>query len=75
MARRTEIEIDPETGLNTPVISRSDLIAAKRAAARPQDLIDVAALRQTEQQQRNLQDETEAKEIERQRQKERDGSC
>jgi len=54
--RRTEIEIDPESGLRASVISRSDLIAAKLAAGRPQDLIDVAALRQTEQQQT---DETE----------------
>ena len=49
--RRTEIEIDPEIGLRASVISRSDLIAAKLAAGRPQDMIDVAALRQTEQQQ------------------------
>ena len=47
--RRAEIEIDPESGLKAAVISRSDLIAAKLAAARPQDMIDVAALRQTEQ--------------------------
>jgi hypothetical protein len=44
--RRTDIEIDPETGLKASVISRRDLIAAKLAAARPQDMIDVAALRQ-----------------------------
>src|SRR5229473_1832364 len=49
--RRTEIEIDPEIGLRASVISRSDLIAAKLAAGRPQDMIDVSALRQTEQQQ------------------------
>ena len=36
-------------GLTAPVISRSDLIAAKLASARPQDLADVAALRRTEQ--------------------------
>ena len=48
--RRLDIEIDPEGGLRAQVISRGDLIAAKLAAARPQDLIDVAALRQTEQQ-------------------------
>lgn len=41
--RRTDMEIDPESGLSAPVISRSDLIAAKLAAARPQDMIDVAA--------------------------------
>ena len=44
--RRTEIEIDPESGLRAAVISRRDLIVAKQAAARPQDLIDIAALRQ-----------------------------
>ena len=48
--RRTDMEIDPESGLRAPVISRGDLIAAKLAAARPQDMIDVAALRQTERQ-------------------------
>jgi hypothetical protein len=46
--RRTEIEIDAESGLRAPVISRQDLIAAKLAAGRPQDLADVAALRRTE---------------------------
>ena len=57
--RRAEIEIDPESGLRASVISRSDLIAAKLAAGRPQDLVDVAALRQTKQQQtdgKELQD-------------------
>ena len=49
--RRTTIEIDPESGLRAPIISRGDLIAAKLAAARPQDMIDVAALRQSGQQQ------------------------
>ena len=44
--RRTEIEIDAESGLRAPVISSSDLIAAKLAAGRPQDLADVTALRQ-----------------------------
>ena len=48
--RRTEIEIDEESGLRVFVISRRDLIAAKLAAGRPQDLADVAALRETERQ-------------------------
>lgn len=46
--RRAEMEIDPDNGLRVPVISRRDLIAAKLAAARPQDLIDAEALRQSE---------------------------
>ena len=46
--RREEMEIDSQSGLRVPVISRHDLIATKLAAARPQDLIDVAALRETE---------------------------
>lgn len=45
--RRTDIEIDAESGLRAPVISILDLIAAKLAAGRPQDLADVAALRET----------------------------
>ena len=49
--RRVDIEIDPESGLRASVISVHDLIASKLAAARPQDMIDVAALRQTEQRQ------------------------
>ena len=60
--RRTDIEIDPESGLRASVISRSDLIANKLAAGRPQDMIDVAALRQAEQQQAaptNDQDKTD----------------
>lgn len=46
--RRADMEIDPDNGLRVPVISRRDLIAAKLAAARPQDLIDAEALRQSE---------------------------
>jgi hypothetical protein len=48
--RRTEIEVDTESGLRLSVISRRDLIAAKLAAGRPKDLADVAALRETERQ-------------------------
>jgi hypothetical protein len=41
---RVEAVIDPQSGLTAPFISRSDLIAAKLAAGRPQDVADVAAL-------------------------------
>ena len=44
--RRVEVVIDPQTALTAPVISREDLIAAKLAAARSQDLADVDAIRQ-----------------------------
>jgi len=37
--------VDPDTGLKALFISRDDLIAAKLAAARPQDLVDVDAIR------------------------------
>lgn len=40
--RRVEVAITPD--LLCPVIGREDLLANKRAAARPQDLADVAAL-------------------------------
>jgi hypothetical protein len=43
--RRIEAVIDPASGLTAPFLSRSDLIAAKLAAGRPQDLADVDALR------------------------------
>ncbi len=39
--RRAEVDFD---GLLVPFISRQDLIAAKRASGRPQDLLDVAQL-------------------------------
>jgi hypothetical protein len=42
---RVEAVIDPESGLTASFISREDLIAAKLAAGRPQDIADVAALR------------------------------
>jgi hypothetical protein len=44
---RVEALIDAPSGLRASFISREDLIAAKLAAGRPQDLADVAALRQT----------------------------
>jgi len=43
--RRVETTVDPDTGLKAFFISRGDLIAAKLAAARPQDLADVDAIR------------------------------
>jgi hypothetical protein len=44
-ARRVVDVIDPATGLKASFISRDDLIAAKLASARPQDLADVDAIR------------------------------
>ena len=43
--RRVEVVIDKATGVTACFISSEDLIAAKIAAGRPQDLADVAALR------------------------------
>jgi hypothetical protein len=45
---RVEGVIDRNSGLVAHFISRKDLIAAKLAAGRPQDIADVAALRQSE---------------------------
>ena len=45
-ANRVEGVIDDESGLVAFFISRNDLIAAKLASGRPQDIGDVAALRQ-----------------------------
>lgn len=42
---RVESLIDAETGQRAFFISRDDLIAAKLAAGRPQDIADVAAIR------------------------------
>jgi hypothetical protein len=50
--RRVEIVIDRATGLTAFVLSREDLITAKLAAGRPQDLADVDAIRKAEQAQR-----------------------
>ena len=41
---RVDAVIDPQSGLTASFISSEDLMAAKRAAGRPQDLADVAAL-------------------------------
>jgi len=46
-SRRMEVDFD---GLLVPFIARQDLIAAKRAAGRPQDLLDVEQLAQSEEQ-------------------------
>jgi hypothetical protein len=50
--RRVEGVIDAKTGLKAFFISRDDLIAAKLAAARPQDLADVDAIRKAAESQR-----------------------
>jgi hypothetical protein len=42
---RVEIVVDPKSGLEAPFLSRDDLITAKLAAGRPQDLADVDAIR------------------------------
>ena len=43
--RRVEVAIDPRAGLRTNFISAADLIEAKLASGRPQDVADVEALR------------------------------
>lgn len=43
--RRVEGVIDPQSGLTAFFISSADLVTAKLAAGRPQDIADVAALR------------------------------
>ena len=45
---RVEVEIDLQTGLKANFISADDLIAAKLAAGRPQDIADAAAIRDSE---------------------------
>jgi hypothetical protein len=44
-SRRVEIPVDAESEVIAPFISADDLIAAKLASGRTQDLADVAALR------------------------------
>jgi hypothetical protein len=44
--RRVEGVIDEETGLKAFFISKDDLIAAKLASGRPQDLADVSSIQQ-----------------------------
>ena len=47
--RRVEDVVDPTSGLKASFISSDDLIAAKLAAGRPQDLADVDAIRKAQQ--------------------------
>jgi hypothetical protein len=49
-AHRVEGTIDADTGQTAYFISNADLVAMKIAAGRPQDLGDVAVLREAEQQ-------------------------
>jgi len=49
--RRVEDVIDRPSGLTANFISRSDLIAAKHASGRAQDLADVEAIRKAEESQ------------------------
>ena len=51
-ARRVEGVLDPETGLTAFFISKDDLIAAKLASGRPQDLADVSAIQKAMESQR-----------------------
>ena len=46
--RRVEEVIDPETSLTAYFISRRDLLAAKLASGRAQDLADAEAIRKAE---------------------------
>lgn len=43
-SRRTEEMFDEAAQVRANFISREDLLAAKRAAGRPQDLADIAAI-------------------------------
>lgn len=49
---RREAVVDPTSGLKVNLISREDLIAAKLASGRLQDLADVDAIRKAEESQR-----------------------
>ena len=50
--RRFEDVVDPASGLKASFISREDLIAAKLASGRPQDIADVEAIRKAAESQR-----------------------
>jgi hypothetical protein len=50
---RVQVLIDADSGLTAPFISISDLLAAKLAAGRPQDLADAEALREVARQKAN----------------------
>jgi hypothetical protein len=54
--RRVMETIDAETALKVPFMSADDLIAAKLAAGREQDLADVAALRQAQERERIMRE-------------------
>jgi hypothetical protein len=54
--RRLDDVIDPTTGLQAYFVSRDDLVASKLAAARPQDIADVEAIRNASQSQRPNQE-------------------
>jgi hypothetical protein len=58
--KRVETTVDPDTGLKAFFISRDDLITAKLAAARPQDLADVDALRKAAESKRPQTDKEKA---------------
>jgi hypothetical protein len=50
--RRVDSVIDPTSGLKANFISAADLVAAKLAAGRPQDIADVDAIRKASEAQR-----------------------
>ena len=54
--RRVEAIVDPMSGLSASFISREDLIAAKLATGRPQDLADVDAIRKATESRRDGKD-------------------
>jgi len=57
--RRVQAAIDPQTGLNAHFISAADLMAAKLASGRAQDLADAEALRAAQQTKADRQPKTE----------------
>lgn len=52
--KRVEVRLDDEGGLSANIISAEDLIAAKIASGREQDLADVQAIRRAQQQKRKV---------------------